>query len=73
MSDQEEPDNSDSCTETAESDDSLSDLEIESHNSIQPFMFEPQHDSSSKESCSSEEQEDNNDRSCCLNKYLQLL
>ena len=61
MSDKEEADNSNSCTETGESDDSLSDLRINSQNHIQPFMFELQHGSSSEESHSSEEQGDNNE------------
>ena len=61
MSDKEEADNSNSCTETGESDYSLSDLEIDSQDHIQPFMFEHQHGSSSKESHSSEEQGDNNE------------
>ena len=62
MSDEEEADNSNSCTETGESDYSLSDLGIDSQNYIQLFMFEQQHGSSSKESHSSEEQGDNNEQ-----------
>ena len=61
MSDKEEADNSNSCTETGERDDSLSDLRIDSQNHIQPFMFELQYGSSSEESHSSEEQGDNNE------------
>ena len=61
MSDKEETDNSNSCTETGESDYSLSDLEINSQDHIQPFMFGHQHGSFSKESHSSEEQRDNNE------------
>ena len=38
MTDKEESGNSNSCTETGESDDSLSDLGIDSQNHIQPFM-----------------------------------
>ena len=61
MSDKEEADNSNSCTETGESDDSLSDLGIDSQNYIQLFMFELQYGSSSEESHSSEEKGDNNE------------
>ena len=66
MSDKEEADNSNSCTETGESDDSLSDLRIDSQNHIQPFMFELQHGSSSEESHSSEEQGDNNNETALV-------
>ena len=62
MSDKEEADNSNSCTETGESDYSISDLGIDSQNYIQLFIFEPYHGSSSKESHSSEEQGDNNEQ-----------